>query len=129
MNLVLEPTKCKSLSICSGSSKVIEFNLNDSIIQSIANSPEKFLGSHITFSGKQSEIFEFIKDSIANTLENIDKSLICEEYKMSIYTRYVIPALRFKLTVHDITNTNLKALDNMVDKQLKSWLHIPPSGT
>ncbi len=129
MNLVLEPTKCKSLSICSGTSKVIEFNLNDSIIQSIANSPEKFLGSHITFSGKQSEIFKFIMDSIADTLENIDKSLIREEYKMSIYTRYVIPALRFKLTVHDIMNTNLKVLDNMVDKQLKSWLHIPPSGT
>ncbi len=129
MNLVLEPTKCKSLSICSGSSKVIEFSLNSGIIQSIANSPEKFLGSQITFSGKQSEIFSFIKESIAETLENIEKSLIREEYKISIYTRYVIPALRFKLTVHDITNTNLKVLDNMVDKQLKSWLHIPPSGT
>ena len=29
MNLILEPTKCKSLSICSGSSKVINFKLSD----------------------------------------------------------------------------------------------------
>ncbi len=129
MNLVLEPSKCKSLSVCSGSSKVIEFKLNKSTIESISNSPEKFLGSHITFSGKQSEIFTFIRDSIQDILENIEKSLIRNEYKMSVYTKYVIPALRFKLTVHDITKTNLKLLDNMVDKQLKLWLNIPPSGT
>ena len=104
MNIVLEPTKCKSLSICSGSSKVIEFSLNSGIIQSIANSLEKILGSQVTFSGKKSKIFSFIKKSIAETFENIVKSLIREEYIISIYTRYVIPALRFKLTVHDITN-------------------------
>ena len=129
MNLVLEPTKCKSLSICSGSSKVIEFKLNDGIISSIATSPEKFLGAQITFSGKQSEIFTFIKQNVMEVLDNVDNSLVRDEYKMSIFTKYVLPALRFKLSVHEITNTNLKLLDNIVDKKLKQWLHIPPSGT
>ncbi len=129
MNLVLEPTKCKSLSICSGSSKVIEFQLSDGKIDSISTSPEKFLGSQITFSGKQCDIFDFIKQNIVDILTNIDNTLIREEYKMNIYTKYVIPALRFKLSVHDITHTNLKLLDNIVDKKLKQWLHIPPSGT
>ncbi len=84
MNLVLEPTKCKSLSI--------EFQLSDEKIASISTSPEKFLGSHITFSGKQSEIFSFIKQSIEDILTNIDNSLIREEYKMSIYTRLCHPS-------------------------------------
>ena len=43
MNLILEPTKCKSLSISAGQSKVIKFQLSDQIIESIHTSPEKFL--------------------------------------------------------------------------------------
>ena len=42
MNLNLEPTKCKSLSICSGLSKVVQFKLSTLCIDSIINSPEKF---------------------------------------------------------------------------------------
>ena len=48
---------------------------------------------------------------------------------MKIYSQYLLPAVRFKLTVHDITESNLIKLDNLADKFLKKWLHIPPSGT
>ena len=65
MNLVLEPTKCKSLSICSGSSKIVEFQLNDGLISSISESSEKFLGSHISFSGKQSDILQMMTTHIS----------------------------------------------------------------
>ena len=61
MNLVLEPRKCKSLSICSGSSKIVTFHLTKSDIPSIHDSPEKFLGSTISFSGKQ-------KDTLSTSL-------------------------------------------------------------
>ena len=129
MNLILEPTKCKSLSISSGCSKVIEFKLSNQTITSIESSPEKFLGSQITFSGKQSDIYSFVHDGINTTLENIDKSLIRDEYKVKVYSQYVLPAVRFKLTVHELTNTNLNKLDSLSDRYLKKWLHIPPCGT
>ena len=129
MNLILEPTKCKSLSICAGYSKTIKFKLSDQIIESIYDNPEKFLGAQITFSGKQSDIFTYIFDGIKATLDNIDASLIRDEYKVKVYSQYFIPAVRFKLTVHDITNTNLNKLDALSDKYVKKWLNMPPSGT
>ena len=129
MNLCLEPRKCKSLSICSGRSKVVEFQLSDMKIESIINSPEKFLGSHITYSGKQSEIYKYVESGISEIMENINNSLIRNEYKVRVYQQYVIPALRFKLTVHELTLTNLQKLDALTDRYLKSWLAMPPSGT
>ena len=86
MNLILEPTKCKSLTISAGYSKVIKFKLSEQIIESIHTSPEKFLGSHITFSGKQSDIFTYIFDSINDTLDKIDQSYIRDEYKLKVYS-------------------------------------------
>jgi hypothetical protein len=129
MNLCLEPNKCKSLSICSGSSKIIDFKLSELTVGSIANSPEKFLGSHITYLGKQSEIFDIIHSSILKVIENIDNSPIRDEFKVKIYTQYLLPAIRFKLTVHEITTTNLAKLDALGDRYLKKWLAMPQSGT
>ncbi len=64
MNLVLEPSKYKTLYICSGSSKVVKFALSDHDIGSIEHSPEKSLGSQITYSRKQSDTFSYIHDGI-----------------------------------------------------------------
>jgi hypothetical protein len=129
LNLSLEPTKCKSLSICAGHSKNVQFKLSDLNIDSILNSPEKFLGSRITFSGKQSEIFDFINQGISTTLDNINNSLIRNEYKLKVYAQYVLPAVSFTLTVHEITNSNLVKLDALSDRYIKKWLSMPPSGT
>ena len=81
--------------------------LSDQVIDSIHNSPEKFLGSQISFSGKQSEVFSYIHDGISKVLDNIDQSVIRDEYKVKVYSKYVIPAIHFKLTVHELTQTNL----------------------
>ena len=64
MNLILEPKKCKSISIWSGKSTEIPFNVNEMKVPSIKEDPEKFLGSHITFSGKPSEISKYVMDGI-----------------------------------------------------------------
>ena len=124
MNLNLEPAKCKSLPISSGSSKIVKIKLSDLNIDSIINSPEKFLGTQITFTGKQNDIFTYIKDAITS-MDNIDKSLIRGEYKLKVYSNYLLPAL----TVHEITNSNIAKLDALTDRYLKKWLVMPPSGT
>ena len=46
-----------------------------------------------------------------------------------MYSRYLIPAIRYKLTVHDISATNLTKLDILCDKFIKGWLSMPQSGT
>ncbi len=62
-------------------------------------------------------------------MESINNTLIRDEYKLKVYTRYLIPAIRFKLTVHEITTTNLTKLDLMCDGYVKRWLSMPQSGT
>ena len=110
-------------------SKVVEFQLSDHAIGSILDNPEKFLGSQITYHGKQNETFDFVKTAIQKSLTNIDSTNIREEYKLRVYSQYLLPAIRYKLTVHDITRTNLDRLDAMCDRYIKKWLKMPPSGT
>ena len=93
MNLCLEPTKCKSISISSGSSKVQEFKLSNQTVGSIIDAPEKFLGSQITFHGKQSDTFDYIHKGILDSLQNIEKGLIRDEYKLRVYSEYLLPEI------------------------------------
>ena len=51
------------------------------------------------------------------------------EYKLAVLSRYLIPSLRFILTVHDLNKTTLKSLDTLCDKYAKKWAGIPKSGT
>ena len=100
----------------------IFFKLGDNNGNSIENDPHKFLGSHLSFSGKQGDIFDYMKDHLCTHLERIDKLLVRGEYKVKIYKNYLLPsACRFILMVHDVTKTNLLALDSIVHRYVKSW--------
>ena len=65
---------------------------------------------------------------MTNKLENLDKCLIRGEYKVAIYSRYLLPSLRFHMSVHSIHQTHLDKLDHLARKYLKSWLKIPARG-
>ncbi len=86
MSLVFEPSKCKTSPICSGSSKVVKFALSDHDIGTIVHSPERLLGSRITYPGKQSDTFSYIHDGIKIVLDNISNSLIRDKYKVKVYS-------------------------------------------
>ena len=51
------------------------------------------------------------------------------EYKMWIYQNYFLPSIRFLLTVHDITVTDLTKLDAIAHKFMKKWAGVPVCGT
>ena len=87
------------------------------------------MGSKITFKGKPKEAFGFVKSGIIDCLENIDKTLISNDHKLEIYVKYLLPAVRFKLTVHEFSMSDLKKLDSSCDQYLKKWLKIPKCGT
>ena len=42
---------------------------------------------------------------------------------------YILPSIRFLLTVHELPKTWLEKLDTAVDQQLKQWCGLPRSGT
>ena len=129
MNLKLKPSKCCSLSIISGSPKPIRFTLSDLTISTLYDKPHKYLGSVVTHSASSSAGFSFLRDKISSILSNIDSSLVRSEYKLKIYIAYTLSSLRFHLTVHDLTKTQLASLDTLSTWYLKSWLSLPPCAT
>ncbi len=129
MNLVLKPVKCRSISICSGSSKEVNFLIGDFVVPTVKEKPEKFLGSYITYLGKTADAYGIIVSKLEDMLENIDCINIRNEYKTRIYVQYGLPSLRYVLSVHSLTDTQLKELDNIQTRKLNNWLKIPKHGS
>ena len=61
-------------------------------------------------------------------MENIEKTLIRPEYKLKIYWKYLLPSIRFILTIHDLKKCHLEKLDSLCEPYIKSWLCIPKLG-
>ena len=129
MGMELKPSKCRSFSIKSGKPTKIKFFIDQYSIPSIADEEQKFLGIVLFFTGKSSETYAYMKSNFEEKLNNIDGALIRNEFKMWIFQNYFLPAIRFLLTIHDITFSDIKKLDSMVNKFLKKWCEIPCSGT
>ena len=129
MGMKIKPSKCRSLSISSGTSSIIHFHVGPDDIPSITEDDQKFLGCLLFFKGKSKEVFEYVRKTIITKCENIDSALVRPEYKIQIYKKYLLPSIRFLLTVHDVTATHLKALDIATDKFLKIWAGVPRSAT
>ena len=87
----------------------------------------KFLGGFITYDGKG--VPKLIYEKMKLGLENIKSCLVRDEHKVRIYKEYFLPANRFILSIHDLTKTDLKKLDDLTHRYLKSWLGMPQSGS
>ena len=125
----LKPSKCTSLSLKSGKPEDVPFFIGDNRISSIRDKEQKFLGKRLFFKGKPDETFKMFKDTLTEGIENIDKALVRNEYKLWIYSNYFLPSKRFLLTVHTLTQTQLKQLDTLTDKAIKRWAGVPRSAT
>ena len=129
MGLRLKPVKCRSFSISTGKPEKVAFNLGDQLIPSIADEDQVYLGAKIFFSGKETEVLSHVQGKLQSKLDNLDQTSIRNEYKLAIYTRYLLPAQRFILTVHDLTLTSVKTLDVMCNQYIKKWAGLPRSCT
>ena len=128
MNLELKLSKCKSMSISGGKPSVVPFTIKGAALKHVKDSPEMFLGSYIAFKGTSEGAFEYIRDKVNRMLLNVESSSIRPEYKLKIYEKYVLSSLRFILTVHDLTKTQLSKLDALGTKFFKKWLEMPSRG-
>ena len=69
-----------------------------------------------------------LKTKLEEKLENLDKSRVRGEFKVAVYSRYVLPSLQFHFAVHNIHKTHLDTLDSLARKFLKLWLGFPKRG-
>ena len=58
----------------------------------------------------------------------VDKAQITNEYNFWINIHYFLPSKQL-LTVHTLTQTQLKFLDTFTDKDITRWAGIPRSAT
>ena len=97
MNLTLKPEKCKNLSICSGSPKIVPFSLGGKDLDSIKNSPMQFLGACVSFQSTSMEGFTFIHNKLESMLKNIESTNTvvpalgdpCRERPPAVYGRVI----------------------------------------
>ena len=116
------------LVICSGVPKVVDFHIDGKRLTPVKEDPQRFLGSLITHSGSQKDVFDMISDKFDNGLNNINHSPVRDEFKIAIFERYFMPSMRFCLTVHELTKSNIALLDRRTDIHLKKWLGVPKHG-
>ena len=105
------------------------FYIGDSEISSIQDEEQKFVGKLLFFKGKPEETFNLVKDTFVKGIEKIGEAMVRNEFKLWMYTKYLLPSKRFLLTIHTLTDTQLKSLDTLTDKAIKSWAGLPPSAT
>ena len=129
LGMRLKPSKCRNFSLSAGKPTKIPFSIGDSNVPSIADEDQHYLGAKVFFLGKEAEVATELKNKIEEKLQNLDQTHVRNEYKLAVLSRYLIPSLRFILTVHDLTKTTLKGLDSLCDKYAKKWAGIPRSGT
>ena len=93
MGLKLKPSKCVSLSLTAGSPTDIPFKIGNNTLPTLFKEPHKFLGSLITVNNTEKDIYDYIHEKIENALNNIDKSLIRNEYKLRLlFTINALPS-------------------------------------
>lgn len=129
MGLQLKPSKCRSLSISSGKPANITFTIGSSLIPSIADEDQHYLGAKVFFLGKELEVVKELSSRIKSKLDNLDATAVRSEYKLAVYSRYLLPSMRFLLTVHDLNKTSRRSLDSLCDSYLKKWSGVVRSGT
>ena len=133
MGLTYKPSKCRSLSIQQGRVTNTQFTLKDKQgnnipISTMEDDPAKFLGSTVTHRNTPADHFNFLNSKLEKKLSNLDSTEVRGEFKAAVYQRYILPSMRFYLSVHNIHQTHLMALDHLAKGFLKKWLGFPAKG-
>ena len=87
--------------------------------------PHKFPGQTATFKNIAKDHSEFLYKILERKLENLNGVDVRSEYKIATYDRYLLPSMRYHLSIHNIHQTHL---DLLASKYLKTWAGIPSRG-
>ena len=98
------------------------------VIKSLQDDSHKYLGQTLTFKNTAKDHLEFLSSILELKLKNLDSVSVRSEYKISTYDRYLLPSLRYHLSIHTVHRTHLDQLDMMANRYLKKWAGIPTHG-
>ena len=90
--------------------------------------PIKFLGANITFKNNAEDQYELLKEKLEEKFNNVDDTKIRGEYKIKIYSKYILPSMRFNLSVQNIRKGHMEKLDDISRMYIKKWLQYPKNG-
>ena len=114
------------MSIKAGKSVEVKFSFGDDQILSILyDRYHKFLGGFYTFHFSASSIAMVMKERAGDRLKSLDSALVGSEFKIRIYSEYLLGACRFVLSVHDLNRSQLSELESLSHSYLKRWLGLP----
>ena len=65
------------------------------------------------------------KERVSDQLKNLDLALIRNEYKVRIYSEYLLGACRFHFSIHDLNRSQIAELESLTHSYLKRWLGLP----
>ena len=68
---------------------------------------------------KPQDNYDIIKNKLTEVLHYIDNSHVRNEYKLRVLSDYAMRPLRYLLTVHSLTDTQLESLDSIQTKLVK----------
>ena len=58
-------------------------------------------------------------------IKNLDAALIRSEYKVRVYSEYLLGSWRFLFSVHELTKCQLSELESLSHSYLKRFLGLP----
>jgi hypothetical protein len=127
LGLSIRPDKCVSLALHEGHVSKKSFIIGISKTTNLCDQPAKFLGSTIAVSSLQAKkkASSDLISKVTSALSSIDKRPIRGEYKLWIYKHYLVPSLRFVLSVNAINHTTLLDIQRRATRYIKSWLNLP----
>ena len=95
----------------------------------LEESGHKQLGQFVTFTDSNKEKFDFVKEKLQSKLSNVtEKAMVPGEFKLAVYEHYILPSVRYFLTVHNLLKTDLEVLDTITRAHIKLWIGIPKFG-
>jgi hypothetical protein len=127
MGLVFKPKKCRTMSICAGKPCQVDFTLQEVsednvsrkvVLKSLKDEPHKFLGQTLTFRNTAKDHFELLIELLSTKLKHLDEVSVRNEYKIATNDRYLLPSLRYHLSIHNIHKTHLDQLDMVANRYL-----------
>ena len=97
----IKPSSCRHFPLRSDKPSNVPYKIGDDPFPSI----EEVLGEIFILCRKSKECFKYLERKILEKMETLDKTEIRSEYKLEIYSIYILSSIRFLLTVHDLPKT------------------------
>ena len=122
MGLTYKTSKCRTLSNQASRVSSTKFYPKDKQgnalpISTLEDDPAKFLGAFLTHRNTPVDHASFLNNKLVK-LANLDKTEVRGKLKVAVYSSYVLPSMRFHLTMHNIHHSHLDKLVRIAKRVL-----------